>query len=1392
MSITELNAGLPVVLFPVRIETRFRAIQGVMNLLVRIYPDAVHVDGHEPELTELEQSWGQHFWVQLWLAAGDGALRGAAWAQLVGRFGGPRGAWVAEQTRPLNPEDMPATPPAGGVLAVPPAFPVLTLRADVWTRASRAALMPSAWQVCGWRDGVQVVDETSSPIRVPLAMGPHPQHLGASGGEIPVDAGIQWLVDFNEAVSAGMAVKFPFPAGPVRLDRLIVFGLRNENPGVQVIELASHLTALRHSVGLDFAPQGMATNSTDAVRSGWATGDDNESTEQALNRWLEPTSSADVEDNANVVARALYIDRDVLARCRHASDSEQRDARNMNQLLWPVTGGYFMDRMMGPTMGVTATIQDQARDHWVKYVRGRGPFPAIRVGRQPYGLLPVPVGEVVDPRQGFIEDRIAAMVQVARETWNASTTAVPRIRAGSPDADKDLVEALSTLPNPQRFSVRLVIERSVLKDFANTLGVNWAGDDFAFGEPKLWLDSVLSMNTLGAPIHNVAYSAGSREWVGPLVDRAPLSDFESLTDNYLAWISTASLTQLQSEVWTGQNDSLLYVLARRSRNIWETMPTVRGSGQLAAVKQAAAHLATVPTSALEVLLTETLASVGYRLDSWEMSLVARRLGLYRQAADADTSLARGIVFGAYGWVEDLVPRSAPPTASPPNLGFIHAPTVQHGATAALLRNAWASHGATADTPFAIDVSSARARDAQMLLDGVRDGFTIGELLGYRFERQLHEGHPGLALDQFIKDFRNLAPMVANKQPGTEGTGEAADRLAGANVVDGLRLVVLWRAQDPSLVGLLAVIEPQELGARDAVISELEGLVSTIDSMADVAMAEGVHQLAQGNTVRAAAIMDAVSTGANPPPELDLISPPRASMGVVHRLILPLSDANVNSSAWPGTQPRPREALESQLDRWLTSVLPDPSTVVFRVSWTAGNGAPATGVVQLSDLGLAAVEAVMTPPAATATDGEFGALLDWHIRRVLLGVNLVDAPYSVDQEFTGGPGTVSLADFALLARGMRDLVSAARPMVAPDLAPPIQGTDRGVDLVELKVRSDVWAGALRTAKTALDSSDANVDPEAVRTALRSLGRLGVQGALPRSVIGTGATHLEILAGQQQAVSARVDRILLEVGEDMDVAAALATADDVASEKLLITRLKAIFGRSMPVLPRFVVAQPSAVDAAFAASPALQTSDALASTKWLHQVGKVRPVAQQLLEVMQIGEALSERMLRRLTVAQYPYAPGDRWAGLPFNPANPPEGGRVSIVSVPGGEVEWSLPAHGLVFDEWTEAVPRARQTTSLVVHYDAPQAQAPQAVLVLSTLSNVLAWSLPMIRGALGRTLDAARRRLADVTVLEEGGHFIPAVFIPTSGPGAALAADVGRGIVTTADAVVTEPVIHPL
>src|SRR5262245_15561214 len=82
---------LPLVLLPVRLETRFFTLaNGTTELRVRVFPDKIHLDSHEPELTADEQTWGKHYWEQNWRAGSSTTAKTEAWRQIADRFGARR------------------------------------------------------------------------------------------------------------------------------------------------------------------------------------------------------------------------------------------------------------------------------------------------------------------------------------------------------------------------------------------------------------------------------------------------------------------------------------------------------------------------------------------------------------------------------------------------------------------------------------------------------------------------------------------------------------------------------------------------------------------------------------------------------------------------------------------------------------------------------------------------------------------------------------------------------------------------------------------------------------------------------------------------------------------------------------------------------------------------------------------------------------------------------------------------------------------------------------------------------------------------------------------------------------------------------------------------------
>ena len=222
------------------------------------------------------------------------------------------------------------------------------------------------------------------------------------------------------------------------------------------------------------------------------------------------------------------------------------------------------------------------------------------------------------------------------------------------------------------------------------------------------------------------------------------------------------------------------------------------------------NLAGRPTAVLDRLARETLDLFSYRLDAW-INYIAHKLLVDQRAAQPT-----GVILGGYSWVENLVPAAAPQVLASPdekaavtaldaalaaagvpttqvyqpaldNAGFIHAPSNAQAATAAILRSGYMSHiGTAAGTLLNIDLSSDRVRRALWLLEGVRQGQSLGALLGFQFEQQLIDNGHGAD----VLAFRNAYPLITGKLTPIATTAAAE---GGPNVVDGTALVRAWQA-----------------------------------------------------------------------------------------------------------------------------------------------------------------------------------------------------------------------------------------------------------------------------------------------------------------------------------------------------------------------------------------------------------------------------------------------------------------------------------------------------------------------------------------------------------------------------------------------------------------------
>ncbi len=1490
------EADLPLMLLPVQVQTRYVIRNDQPQLLVRVFPDEIHIDSHEKQLTSAEIEWGRRYWELIWPSAGDQAALRSAWEQLAARFGARRAAWVVRQLTPANPSERPAKPPAFPDPGPP--------KPADWTLPALARMLPDRWVVMGYAGGARLLLEVGQPIPASLAVSLNPDDSSTpppGEGELPIDPALRWMVDFDEAEKTGMGIRIVLNADLAvkKLDRLLVFGLKAPLGTVRSAALLEDLlTAHHYTRGLAVLETATPTNNSAEASSGFSQREPGAQSSYLVE--VKPPALSASAGGA-LAARLLGVRKDIFTRVEGAVQEEDLAARHMLTALWPATGRYYLEQILAQPEGQPPLFSpddlDRVRRYCIDFARAGGPLPALRVGSQPYGVLPVLSLDGLFNAPGG-QNRFTRMLRQLRRAWKAALPGVPRLGLGGQAADP-LVEILRMQPVSVGFRGRLAFDTS----FFVPAGVMQRNID-----PDLLLHSSLLKNRLRALSAESLVGDGrafdllpaetARLLAAALVQPGGETPGAPLSPNYITFLRTARFDEILNEVFPAGGplqsppDSFFYLILRHSillaylgvaqrilirrgslgaqpfrepalvdiigplkpartrtlLRILELDPALRESlhtlttaqepeaAELEELRASLAYLEKQPADVLARQMCACLDLFSYRLDAWITSLATQRL------AELRTARPRGVGVGGFGWVEDLQPAPRTPVPAPPpgeegrllfaareKGGFIHAPSLDQAAAAAVLRSGYLSQPGDGSNPFAIDLSSQRVRTADWLLDGIRQGQALGALLGYRFERGLHERN----LDRFIAGFRRVALLGAvynaraflnevlaepGRGPGKIAQVRAAqaqlaaalnavkqryqfpanaelgamEQIAAGQVADGLALSRLFAGGRLPFDDVVppggAPMNPTE---QSLLQLELRALQEAVDALSDALTAEGVYQVVSGNPARAAASVDSVAHGEIQPPELTFTQIHRPGFTVTHRLAVIFSGP---TPAAPAGARQFRAQAEPRLNAWLSQMLPALASVICLADFTddAGKVIGARRKLPLSALGISHLDAVLLSAAAQpGQPTDLQRLLEYRLREaappgIPAGARL---RFIYERPASGlTAAQFSLGQFLAMADACRRAILASRPLQGRDLAQSETEPPSGLDAAEFKARADQAVSRLEQALAALSARRAVVEgapPTALPTELAALRErlldlfsLGLSDALPVAPRGAGAAERDQLLFQARAVEQEAARRSdqAQAAESGFDRAAAGPAEQVEHD---LARIKSVFGRFFSALPLVRPPNTAELNKAFSGSSALLGGDPLQALSWLQGAARVRPAPSALDAALSFAAALGRPSALELRVAQLPFQAGERWVGLPLAPGGSIPPGKISLVAHLPQPFKPAQPLAGLLVDAWVEVIPSPQVTSGVSFNFDAPGARPPQAVLLALTPPGTAGWEVETLEQTLLEALDLARLRAVDPQAL--GGEvllqrLLPALYISNNLSGDTVSTDFSRAI----------------
>ena len=735
--------------------------------------------------------------------------------------------------------------------------------------------------------------------------------------------------------------------------------------------------------------------------------------------------------------------------------------------------------------------------------------------------------------------------------------------------------------------------------------------------------------------------------------------------------------------------------------------------------------------------------------------------------------------------------------NPDSEGFIPAPSVTHATAAAVLRGGYRANQlanaaeAGASMPpdggqaFAVNLNSTRVRQALLLLEGVGTGQELPALLGYQFERLLSENN----LHQYIYDIRQRFPYRNEKEEDLETTSDFY-------VTDGLKVIRQLRLRPAIFPGVPSVEDSNkvmQIGAK---------LEDSLDALNDLLISEGVFQMVQGRPEKAKEAMDALNEGGLAG-EPQMIKTPHSGASFSLKLGIVFDSVTDEENGWTASE-SPRSWSSPALNNWLKAQLPHPENITLNAKLPDETAAKFT----LVSLDLQPVDLVYWL-AEQPLDSQIGALIAWLREQIRKTVGLpLDATIELHLLSRAGfqEEELSLGELKPLCRQLIEMIENSRALEPGDFtASPeekrsvsqvffstsnqdvyrlwlagrnVEGPGEYLIWYALSLLIDAgetWRNAWKASASLEELQDKY---SLVFDGLMAALRFGVPEALP--VCGPSYEPELGAAISKQLLQVRkilVDRkneaaaIINAKGGQMLTPSEFAETLQEAAEKL--------FGRTFRVFPAFHLFNPEEVSAAWAQDYQLEQAGPFALEEWLQGVSLVREDTQQYHQFSLLREAATGKAPPALQPLQFPFMPEGcpGWFGLPL-----PEGGKirqgaVSLAFEISDHFQPTAEMAGLLIDEWLETIPDATLDAGLALHYNQPNAEAPQVILLAVSPKLEGHWTLDKLMDTVRETMELAKTRAVDAKIIQQesvAAHYLPMILAPIDSNGHTATTDFGQ------------------
>ena len=421
---------IPVLLFPLKIETRFVKDQ----LWIRAFPDGAFIQSHDPRLNSEEKLDAKAF-KQL----NTREQKEQAWEEMVSKYGVYRSSWLVQ----ISSEVLDSQQGNNGVEEKEPSFFLKWLPDRLVFYLYKKGENKPAYTGEGAvinREGLTVLGD-----------------------------GDEWLHDFDRAIKAGMGIKITIDPSDTGFDKIIVSGFRHDDdPLDPAAGLADLFNNHKFTEGFSFLKYGTPTNNTGQVKSGHSARDEfnvNGSYEYAVEGLNLESDPIDPDINTLtagiLLAHALGFETSNLKHVQNADLKPDLLNELYQKASWFALGAPPIFMLFGNQ--ISSEFHETLWRHYAKYVKSKGLFSPLKIGKQPYGVLPVmnisnvflPENKEILNSEKFM-DRITVALAHLLKRWllmaQGTDSLVPRLQSN--DTHEEILRILSMQEASGSYQIR--------------------------------------------------------------------------------------------------------------------------------------------------------------------------------------------------------------------------------------------------------------------------------------------------------------------------------------------------------------------------------------------------------------------------------------------------------------------------------------------------------------------------------------------------------------------------------------------------------------------------------------------------------------------------------------------------------------------------------------------------------------------------------------------------------------------------------------------------------------------------------------------------------------------------------------------------------------------------